>query len=152
MSMTLRKLTIDDCALALAMKRTFREGFFPSAQAAASFLQDERNCLFAAIDDGGIVAFAYGYELLRPDSRTMLYIHEFGVAAHRQRQGVGTALITALKKACAARGICRFFLFTAQSNTAANALYRKCGGETGWESHGNDTAYHFHTESREVSP
>ena len=75
----------------------------------------------------------------------MLYIHEVGVAEDRQRQGVGTALITALKDACRSLGICRFFLFTAQSNAGANALYRKCGGETGWESHGNDTAYFFQT-------
>ena len=144
MNITFRKLTSNDKTIALAMNATFREGFFTCA-GAENFLSDERNWLFAGILDNHVIAFAYGYELPRPDGRTMLYVHEIAVADAHQRRGIGTALLQALRAACAARGICRFFLFTPQANAAANALYRKCGGETGWESHGDDTAYYFQT-------
>ena len=124
------------------MNATFREGFF-TADSAAAFLADDRNWLFAAVSHDSVIGFACGYELLHHAGKRMLYLHEIGVAEAFQRQGVGTALIHALKKACRERGIDRFFLFTAQSNAAANALYRKTGGSTGWESHGRDTAYFF---------
>lgn len=137
-----RKLTPDDIELALAMNTGFREGFF-TANSAAAFLTDDQNWLFAAICNGAIIGFACGYELLHHAGFRMLYIHEIGVAEAFQRQGVGTALIHALKDSCRERGISRFFLFTAQSSTAANALYRKAGGETGWDSHGHDTVYFF---------
>lgn len=142
MDYTFRKLTSDDFSLALAMNAMFREGFF-TPDGAAAFLRDDRNWLFAALRDNAVIGFAYGYELLRPDSSKMLYIHEVGIAEPFQRQGVGTALIAALKMACREHGIRRFFLFTAKSNAGANALYRKADGETGWESHGDDTAYFF---------
>ena len=35
------------------------------------------------------------------------------------------------------------FLITDQSNTAANALYCKCGGEVSCDSSGKDTVYMF---------
>lgn len=146
MDITFRKLTAKDKTIALAMNTTFREGFFTCA-GADHFLDDDRNWLFAGLLDGEVIAFALGYELPRPDGRTMLYVHEVGVADAHRRRGIGTALLQALKSACISRGICRFFLFTPQRNAAANALYRKCGGETGWESHGNDTAYYFQTEN-----
>lgn len=142
MNCTFRKLTHDDIDLALAMNATFREGFL-TADGASAFLRDERNWLFAALCNNAVIGFAYGYELPRLDGGKMLYIHEIGVAEPFQRQGVGTAIIAALKTACLENGIRRFFLFTAQSNAGANALYRKTGGETGWESHGDDTAYFF---------
>jgi len=137
-----RKLTPDDIDLALAMNSAFREGFF-TRNSASAFLSDDRSWLFAAIHNGAIIGFACGYELLHHAGIRMLYIHEIGIAEAFQHQGVGTALINALKNACRERGISRFFLFTAQNNTAANALYRKTGGETSWESHGSDTAYFF---------
>lgn len=142
MDCTFRQLTPADADLALAMNDTFREGFF-TLDSVSAFLADERNWLFAAIRDDSIVGFACGYELLHHAGNRMLYIHEIGIAEAFQRQGIGTALIAALKAACRDRGITRFFLFTAQNNIAANALYRKTGGETGWDSHGHDTAYFF---------
>ena len=142
MDFIFRKLTPDDIELALAKNTVFREGFF-TADSAAAFLADDRNWLFAAICDNAVIGFACGYELLHHAGLRMLYIHEIGVAEAFQRQGVGTALINALKDSCREGGISRFFLFTAQSNTAANALYRKAGGETSWDSHGHDTAYFF---------
>ena len=142
MNCTFRKLTSDDIHLALAMNATFREGFF-TADSAAAFLSDERNWLFAALQDDSIIGFACGYELLHHSGIRMLYIHEIGISEAFQRQGVGTALIATLKDACHAHGISRFFLFTSQNNAAANALYRKTGGSTSRDSHGNDTAYLF---------
>lgn len=142
MNITFRKLTCRDISLALGMNETFRPGFL-SPEGASKFLGDEHNWLFAAIHESTVIGFAYGYQLQRLDGAEMLYIHEVGIANDFQGQGIGTALMNALKATCTRHGIIRFFLFTDQKNAGANALYQKCGGETGYDSHGNDTAYYF---------
>lgn len=140
--MNYRRLTAADVDSALTMNTTVRPGFF-TRDTAAAFLSDDRNWLFAAIDGTSVVGFAYGYSLLRPDGRTMLYIHEVGVTESRRRQGVASAMLRALFDRCRADGICRCFLFTQAENMPANALYRSLGGDVSPDSHGCDTAYFF---------
>ena len=140
--MKFRKLTASDLPLAMGMNADFRENFM-TQEGGVRFLTDERNWLFAAIEEEKIVGFAYGCELQRPNGTTSLYIHEVGVMELRQRQGVGTAMMEALKDACRVRGIPKFFLYTEQANVGANALYRKTGGGVGSDSQGNDRAYWF---------
>ena len=140
--MEFRKLTAADLPLAMGINENFREGFITQA-GGAQFLSDERNWLFAAMEDAQIVGFAYGCEVHRPNGTKCLYIHEVGVMDARQRQGVGTTMMEALKEACRAREIPKFFLYTEQENVGANALYRKTGGEIGVDSQGNDRAYWF---------
>lgn len=141
-----RQLTPADLPMVLEMNKTFREGFVVKENAAA-FLADSRNWIFAAVEADQIIAFAYGYELPRLNNiGNMLYIHEVGVAEPFQRRGIGTAMLAALREACREKGICRYFLFTDQKNIAANALYRKVGGEVSYDSHGQDTCYFFQTQ------
>ena len=143
MKIEYRKLTLSDLSMVVKMNTDFREGFIRPENVKA-FLADERNWLFAAVADKQVIGFAYGYELPRLDrDAPMLYIHEVGVLDVYQRQGIGFALMTALKATTRASGICKIFLTTYQNNDAANALYRKAGGEAPAESQGNDTVYWF---------
>ena len=141
--MEFRKLTIADLSMALAMNRDFREGFAAESSLRA-FLEDQDCWLFAAIEGQRVIGFAYGYALQRLNAdRKMLYVHEVGVLDAYQRQGIGTRMIEALKKACVEAGFCKMFLTCYQSNAAANALYRKTGGILCAESQGQDTVYWY---------
>lgn len=142
MNCTFHRMTADDLATVLEMNRTFRPDFI-TREGASGFLADGRNWLWAGVTDGRIIAFAYGYTLDRLDGRRMLYLHEVGVADSYQRQGIGTAMLEAIKTECRAQGFHRIFLIAHRCNTAANALYRKCGGEVSCDSDGNDTTYIF---------
>lgn len=141
--MEFRKLTTDDLNSALEMNRTFREGFL-QREAAETFLNNPDNWLFAAVQNGEILGFAYGYALQRLDRpQKQLYIHEVGVQDNVQRQGIGFRMMQALLRQCAEENICKCFLTTYQNNAAANALYRKLGGQVPAESQGNDAVYYF---------
>ena len=141
--MEFKRLTEMDLPLALAMNRDFRAGI-AREEALRAFLADPDCWLFAAVKDGRIIGFAYGYALQRLNTeKKMLYIHEVDIMEEYQRQGVGTRLMDRLKAACKAEKICKIFLICDQKNAGANALYRKTGGETGVKSQGNDTVYWF---------
>ena len=138
-----RRLSAADIDAVMEMNKSFREGFIEQSCAAA-FLEDTRNWLFAAMEDGCVIGFAYGYALNRLDRKQkQLYIHEVGVREDRQRQGIGFAMMTALLRQCALENICKCFLTCYQNNAGANALYRKLHGEVPEESQGNDRVYYF---------
>lgn len=146
MQCVFRRLGEADISLVMAMNRDFREGF-ACEESARAFLKNPRNWVFAAILDGAVIGFADGYELERLDGQArMLYIHEIGVTERHQRQGVGFAMMRALKEACRAAGIGKYYLWTCQNNVGANALYRKLGGEVCHESQGEDVIYFFRTK------
>lgn len=141
-----RRLTASDISLALGMNADFRAGLIDRA-AVEKFLNDDRNWLFAAICADKVVGFAYGCRMARMDGKSdMLYIHEVGVADAMQRRGVGTALMRALLDDARREGIGKVFLVTSRSNAAANALYRKVGGEESSDSGGDDVCYFFMPE------
>ena len=142
MNCTFRRMTANDLASVLEMNDTFRPDFI-TEEGASAFLADSRSWLWAGIVEERIIAFAYGYALDRLDGRRMLYLHEVGVADAHQKHGIGTAMLQALKDECREQGFHRIFLITHQCNTAANALYHKCGGEVSCDSGGNDTTYMF---------
>jgi ribosomal protein S18 acetylase RimI-like enzyme len=141
-----RKLSAGDIDLVVGMNRNFRPDFV-NRESAAEFLSNPANWLFAAVDGGAVIGFAYGYELSRLDGAgRMLYIHEVGVTEARQRQGIGYRMMTELKAVCKQVGIGKYFLSAYQSNVAANALYRKLGCAVSAESGGNDTMYYLKIE------
>ena len=138
-----RRLDERDIEPVMAMNRDYREGFICREQALA-FLRDESCWLFAAMLEQTVIGFAYGYALRRLDKKgKMLYIHEVGVMEPFQRQGIGYAMMQALREACREEGFCRFFLTAYQNNEGANAHYRKLGGQVSGESQGEDIVYHF---------
>lgn len=145
MDIDFRKLTVRDLDMVMDMNTSFREGFV-SRNNAGQFLNDPSNWLYAAVSGNKIVGFLYGYELVRLDARgNMLYVHEVGVMEKHQRRGIGLGLLSSLKEECRKRVIYKVFLFTERSNTAANGLYIKAGGQPSSDSGGSDICYFFRT-------
>lgn len=141
-----RKLGLSDLDAVLGMNETFREGFIVRENA-RQFLSDPKNWIFACLEEGAVIGFAYGYELVRLDGAGyMLYLHEVGVAEEYWRQGIATRILEGVRTLCALSGICRFFLFTQPDNRKACALYEKCGGEIGRDSGNGDRTYFFQTK------
>ena len=101
-------------------------------ESARLFLSNPMNCFFACIDvdNNKIIGYACGYELNRLDNAgNMLYIHGVGVHADYRRQGVGKQLMEGIKQLCKLNGICKIFLDTQKTNSAARALYESVGGK-----------------------
>ena len=98
-------------------------------ESARLFLSNPMNYFFACIDNNKIIGYACGYELNRLDNAgNMLYIHGVGIHADYRRQGVGKQMITAIKQLCKLSGICKMFLYTQKTNTAACVLYSSTEG------------------------
>ena len=105
------------------------------------FLANPMNWFFACIENGEIIGYAYGYEVNRlNDIGNMLYIHTVSVVTKYHRQGIGRTMLESIKAACKLFGICRFFLITQKSNTAACKLYESVGGIS---AHDDNEVYFF---------
>ena len=153
-----KKLGISDLRSVVDMGKNFRSSFIEEENA-SQFLSNPQNWLFACIkrtekEDSTykkpdmVIGFAYGYELNRLDvSGNMLYIHEVGILPEFQHQGIGTELLRNITMLCKLTGICKFFLGTQKSNTAAMKLYAKSGGKPSVdESHGDThVMFYFNT-------
>lgn len=55
-------------------------------------INDDNYCFVGMLKDK-IVAFLYGYGMLRPDGKSMFYIHSVDVFEDYQNNGIGTQLI-----------------------------------------------------------
>lgn len=96
----------------------------------AKFLSDPDAALFVAFVDGAAVGFLTAYRLQRFDRRKAgVLLYEVGVAEAFQRQGIGKALIQAVKEWAHAGGADEVWVLTEGAITAAIALYRSTGGE-----------------------
>jgi ribosomal protein S18 acetylase RimI-like enzyme len=89
---------------------------------------DPRNLLMLAILTKEVVGFASGTVIDHPDKPPTLFINELGVNAPAQRQGIGRALLQAIRAAGRARGCQTSWVTTETANSAARALYRAEGG------------------------
>jgi ribosomal protein S18 acetylase RimI-like enzyme len=89
---------------------------------------DPRNLLMLAILTGEVVGFASGTVIDHPDKPPTLFINELGVNDPAQRQGIGRALLQAIRAAGRARGCQTSWVTTEADNSAARALYRAEGG------------------------
>jgi len=138
--MEYRRLNISDLKMVTDMTQNFREGFV-CEENARNFLSNRSNWLFACVDKDKILGFCYGYELNRLNNAgNMLYIHEVGVLPKYHRKGIGGKMLNSIKEACGLLGICRFFLVTQKSNTAACSLYESVRGVS---AHEDDVVYFF---------
>ena len=54
------------------------------------FINDKNTYGFIAKKDNNIVGFAYAYTLIRPDGKTMFYLHSIGMLPDYQNNGYGT--------------------------------------------------------------
>jgi ribosomal protein S18 acetylase RimI-like enzyme len=65
--------------------------------------------------------------MTHPDKGTEMFLYELGVAEQHQRQGVGRALVDALRAIAVERGCYGMWVLTDDDNVAALATYRAAG-------------------------
>jgi len=84
----------------------------------------------AAIDRGVVVGGVTGHVLPMTRSRSSeLFIYDLAVRVDCQRQGIGRALLTALREMAVAEGITTSFVATDNDDGHALSFYRAVGGE-----------------------
>lgn len=123
--MTVRRLGIEDLPVAAAVI-----GRFAAAQRLDpwDFLADPYTLLMVAQeDDGELVGWLFGYELLRPDGRRMMLIHQVEVAAAARRRGHGRSLVDAALGVARARGHAEVLAVGGPGDPGARALFAGCG-------------------------
>ena len=97
------------------------------------FINDNNAFGFIAKDNNNIVGFAYAYTLLRPDGKTMFYLHSIGMLPDYQNNGYGTKLMQFIKDYSIKLGCSEMFVITDKGNPRACHLYEKLGGKNDYE-------------------
>lgn len=94
---------------------------------AAEFLADARHHIIVAIESGVVVGMITAVDYVHPDKTAQLWINEIGVAPGHQRQGIGRALLRAMREYGQSRGWTEAWLGTEHDNLAARGLYEDAG-------------------------
>ncbi|MCU0903438.1 MAG: GNAT family N-acetyltransferase [Tabrizicola sp.] len=89
---------------------------------------DPRNILILAERAGRIVGFASGTVLDHPDKPPSLFVQEVGVNDDARRQGIGRALVQALRAEGRKAGCTTSWVLTDADNGPARALYSGAEG------------------------
>jgi ribosomal protein S18 acetylase RimI-like enzyme len=93
-------------------------------------LKDDKTIFLVALDGDRPLGFVFGYELPRRHGDPSIFlVYEIEVNAACRGQGVGSRLMSELRRICRGRGIGEGFVLTEPDNEAANALYAAAGGE-----------------------
>ena len=95
----------------------------------ANYLATPGHLMVLAVDGDLVVGQCVGVIHRHPDKVTELYVDEVGTATAYLRQGIATAMLTELFAWARELGCVEAWLGTEIDNDAANALYRRFGGE-----------------------
>lgn len=98
-----------------------------------NFLEDDNAYGFIAKDNNKVVGFAYGYNLTRPDGKTMFYLHSIGMLPNYQNNGYGSKLLSYIKEYSKKLGCKEMFVITDKGNPRACHVYEKLGGINDYE-------------------
>lgn len=100
-----------------------------------SFINDNNAYGFIAKENNNMVgfAYAYAYTLLRPDGKTMFYLHSIGMLPTYQNNGYGTKLMQFIKDYSISLGCSEMFVLTDKGNPRACHVYEKLGGKNDYE-------------------
>lgn len=97
-----------------------------SKQDIEKFIIDDDNYCFIGIIEDKIIAFLYGYGMLRPDGKSMFYIHAVDVLPDYQNRGIGTKLMDyVLNYIKEEKCFYKYFVLTESDNIKACKLYQK---------------------------
>ncbi|UWZ57623.1 GNAT family N-acetyltransferase [Dactylosporangium aurantiacum] len=118
------RVLAEDVELFERAVRTFRG----TRGAGQPYLESPGALAFVASRGHEIFGWCWGYQLIRPDGFSMLYLHQLEVVESHRRQGIGRALLGAFMRAGAQAGATRMFLTTGETNAPARALYASTGG------------------------
>lgn len=94
----------------------------------SEFIARPDTVAFLAVEDGHLVAWAWGYRQLRPDGDSMLLLYELEVVEHARRRGIGRSLVEAFLALAQTEGHRKMWLITGEDNGPAKALYKSTGG------------------------
>ena len=98
-----------------------------------NFVDDKNAYGFIAKEENKIVGFAYAYTLLRPDGKTMFYLHSIGMLPNYQNNGYGSILLEYIKNYSMKLGCSEMFVITDKGNQRACHVYEKLGGKNDYE-------------------
>ena len=98
-----------------------------------NFINNENAYGFVAKEENKIVGFAYAYTLLRPDGKTMFYLHSIGMLPDYQNNGYGSKLLEFIKNYSIEIGCSEMFVITDKGNPRACHVYEKLGGKNDYE-------------------
>ncbi len=136
-TLTMRHLTPDDTALMEEMMNVFGEAFEdiktytskrPSQKYLRSLLANQNFFALAALKGGKVVGGLAAYELQKfEQERSEIYIYDLAVDSDHRREGIATALITALKAIGRARGAYVIYVQADYGDEPAIALYTSLG-------------------------
>jgi ribosomal protein S18 acetylase RimI-like enzyme len=101
----------------------------PRSDAVIRFLADPTHHLLIAYSEGVPAGFVSGVEVTHPDKGIEMFLYELAVDEAHRRQGIGTALVEALRDLARDQGCYGMWVLTDADNAAAGATYRKAGGE-----------------------
>ncbi len=128
-SLTVRRETAADAALAAQLNRMFDEGVAWDAEQGRRFLEDPDAALLVARWDGAPCGFLTAYRLQRFDRRRAeVLLYEIGVEEPFRRRGVGRALVKAAKRWAVEVGAGELWVLTEIDNAPARLLYAATGG------------------------
>lgn len=81
-----------------------------------------------AVEGQFVLGWAWGYHLPRPDSSSMLYVHEVDVLAEHRRTGIGRELLAGMLEAGREAGAWKAVVVASADNLSARGLYESMGG------------------------
>jgi ribosomal protein S18 acetylase RimI-like enzyme len=130
--MVIRRLTEQDAEIGVQAIRLLKsiDGYpIPSPLYLSSFLSRLNNVFVVAFDGASPVGYVAAYLLDRIDrDQRMALLYDIGVAEPMRGRGVGTGLVTELKRICSGEGAMKMWVHTSRSNVAATRLYETTGG------------------------
>jgi ribosomal protein S18 acetylase RimI-like enzyme len=125
--MKIERMGSEDQELVMAAANLF--DYPPRSDAVNRFLADPNHHLLIAYSGDVPVGFVSGVEVTHPDKGTEMFLYELAVDDGHRRQGIGTALVEALRDLAREQGCYGMWVLTDDDNAAAGATYRKAGGE-----------------------
>lgn len=103
-----------------------------SKQDIERFIIDDDNYCFIGIIENKTVAFLYGYGMLRPEGKSMFYIHSVDVLPDYQNNGIGTKLMEyVLNYIKDEKRYYKFFVLTEDENIRACKVYQRFADKEG---------------------
>lgn len=124
--MDIRTLTSGDEELLISGVAMIEEASLTLEQA-RKHLADPFLVAIAAIADGQVVGFLYGYELRRFEAVTF-FVYAVDVHEDWRRQGIARGMFDQVRHVAFQRGWNEGFVLTNRSNAPAMALYDLMGG------------------------
>jgi GNAT superfamily N-acetyltransferase len=98
-----------------------------SPERAKAHLADSSLIAVAAVEDGRVIGFIYGF-VLRRFEHTDVVIYSVDVDEPHRRKGAARAMMERVKATCRERGYAGSWVITNAGNTAAMRLYESAGG------------------------